>query len=178
MTDEQLFDVLRPLILTVTGVPECILANPNAPSPSGAYCSVRAHQGITQRGQANNYKRNIPNGPYIDVEKDARAQIIAKCAIEFFRGDAMNFAQKLLQMNRRPDVQAALFKANIGWQGTGPINNITALQSDNFESRAYIDVHLMYETSDPVVINQIASAQVIVEDEKSNELANITVDTV
>lgn len=178
MTSEEIFDVLRPLILTVTGIPECIFADPNAPAPQGAYCSVRAQQSITQRGQANNYKRNVPNGQYIDVEKDARAQIVAQCAVEFYRGDAMSFAQKLLQMNRRPDVQAALFKAGVGWRNTGVINNLTALQSGNFEQRAYIDIFLMYETSDPVVINQIASTQVIVEDEKANELANITVDTV
>lgn len=53
MTDKEIFLILRPHILRVTGVPECILADPNAQAPTGEYASVRPRQGISERGQAN-----------------------------------------------------------------------------------------------------------------------------
>lgn len=170
MTSEELFDIIRPVILTVTGVPECIMADPNAPAPDGAYASVRTQQGLSQRGQANNYQRLIPNGPWTDVEKDARAQVIAQCSVNFYRGDALRFASKLFQANKRPDIQAHLFNNSVGWNRTSAVNNLTALQSDNYEQRAQIDIFLMYEESDPVVINEIASVGLTVLDDDNTVL--------
>lgn len=175
MTRDQLFDLMRPIIMTVTGVPECIQADPNAPAPIGPYASVRTKQSINQRGQANNYQRLVPNGPWTDIEKDARAQVVAQCSINFYRGDALDYAERLHQANRRPDVQRDLFLGGVGWRNTSAVNNLTALQSENFEQRAHIDIYLMYEVSDPVVINEIASVQVLVRDDEDNLLADVTV---
>lgn len=170
MTSEQLFDIIRPIILTVTGVPECIMADPNAPAPSGPYAAVRTQQSLAQRGQVNNYQRLIPNGPYTDIEKDARAQVIAQCNVNFYRGEAQYLASKLFQANKRPDVQALLFNNKVGWNRTSAGNNLTALQSNNYEQRAQIDIFLMYEESDPVVINEIASVGLTVLDDDNTVL--------
>ena len=172
MTNSEIFAVLRPIIMRVTGVPECILADPNAPAPNGAYCSVRPRQGIRERGQANVYNRNVP-GNFVRTE--VRAQIIATCDINFYRGNAQEYAEKLMQCNKRPDVSMDLFKAKLGWGGTDAINNLTALQSANYEQRAQITVRLMYETSDIVDINNILSASVAVSDENANILQTVVI---
>lgn len=152
MTNEELFDVLRPIILTVTGVPECILANPNAPAPTGDYAAVQPQQFISERGQAHIVRTAKP-GALMDVE--VRAKIACTAWVNFYRGDTRSYAQRLKQCNKRPDISAQLFKANVGWVGTSEVNNLTALQSENFESRAQIAINLWYETSDPIEINTI-----------------------
>lgn len=180
MTREQLFDILRPIIMTVTGVPECILADPNAPSPQGEYASVEPLLSIRQRGQANIIRTDTapvtsPIGPVNNSNVDVRAQVIANCSINFYRGDARYRASRLLQANKRPDISVILFQNKIGWNGAEPINDLTALQSNQREQRAQITIRLMYEIIDPVIINAIYSAQLIVENEKGDELLNVTV---
>ena len=180
MTREQLFDILRPIILTVTGVPECILADPNAPSPRGEYASVEPLLSIRQRGQANMIRTDTapvssPIGPVNDSNVDVRAQVIANCSINFYRGDPRYRASRLLQANKRPDISAILFQNKIGWNGAEPINDLSALQSHRREQRAQITIRLMYEITDPVIINTIYSAQLIVENEKGDELLNVVV---
>ena len=173
MTNEQLFAVIRPIIMQVTGVPECILADQkDAKSPSGAYATVRPRQSITERGQANIYDSNAA-GNMVDV--DARAQVIATCSVNFYRGDAMAYAQKLKQCNKRPNVSMALFRAKVGWLGTDAINNLTALQSANWEQRAQINIRLMYETSNIDTVNNILSASVELQNEKAQVLQTFQV---
>lgn len=158
MTNEELFNILRPIVLSVTGVPECILANQKrpdgsqVPAPTGEYAAIQPQQTVTQRGQAD-IKRVAKPGALMDVE--VRAKIACTAWVQFYRGDTRSYAQRLHQCNKRPDISALLFKNNLGWSGTSAVNNLTALQSENFESRAQIAINLWYETSDPIEINTI-----------------------
>lgn len=180
MTRENLFDIVRQIIMTVTGVPECILADPNAPSPSGEYASVEPMLSLGQRGQANTYRENTspvtsPIGDVNNVSVDTRAQVMARCSVNFYRGDARYRASRLMQCNKRPDISALLFKNKLGWNGVEPVNDLTALQSNQYEQRSQITLKLMYELLDPVEINAIYSAQIIVENEKGEEILNTVV---
>lgn len=180
MNRDQLFDVVREIILTVTGIPECILADPNAPSPDGVYASVEPMLSLRQRGQANVYRADSapvssPIGSVNNLIVDARAQVIANCSINFYRGDPRYNASKLLQCNKRSDISTLLFQNKIGWGGTDQINDLTVLQSNQYEQRAQVTIRLMYELSDPVEINAIYSAQIVVENENGDELSNVTI---
>lgn len=172
MTNEELFAILRPVVMTVTGVPECILADQNAASPQGEYASIRPRQSVSERGQAN----------VITVDKvgdlvttDVRSQIIASCSINFYRGDAMARAERLKQCHKRPDVSSALFMAGVGWLDASTVNNLTALQSSNWEQRAQVTVRVMYEVSDVCDVNNILSSQVILQDENAQVLATVNI---
>lgn len=173
MTDKEIFLILRPHILRVTGVPECILADPNAQAPTGEYASVRPRQGISERGQANIYTRDIPDNK---VRTEVRAQIVASCEVNFYRGRALERAEMLKQCHKRPDVAWDLYRHKIGWGGTEPVNNLTALQASNFEQRAQIVIKLWYEASNIDDVNNILSASTIVEDEKAGTLQTIDVE--
>lgn len=174
MTDIEIFDILRPLILDVTSVPECILADPNAPSPSGSYAAVRPQQGIAERGQAN-VKRIAQPGALQKTE--VRAQIVATCWVNFYRDNALLYAQRLKQANKRPDVSMTLLKNKLGWGGTDAINNLTMLQSEKFEERAQIAIRLWYETTDEATINSIERVQIGVEYEDGTLIETVDVET-
>ena len=175
MNEQQIFNIIRPIILDVTGVPEVILADPNASAPAGSYAAVQPQQSIEQHGQAVIHRSNVPGEPNINI--DPRAQVIANCSVNFYRADAMTYAQRLFQANKRPDVSAALFLAGLGWSHAGPINNLTALQASRYEPRAQLSIFLMYETTDEVTINSIERATVIVENEKAEELTRVDIET-
>ena len=172
MTNEQLFAILRPIIMTVTGVPECILADQNAKSPTGEYASIRPRQSIDQRGQAHIYPVN-KIGDQVTV--DVRAQVIATASVNFYRGDAMARVERLKECNKRPDVSMDLFRAKVRWLGTSAANNLTALQSVNWEQRANISIRLGYEVSNINDINNILSACIVVENEKAQVLTRICI---
>lgn len=162
MTNNEIFAALRPHILNVTGVSECILADPNGPSPDGPYVSVRPRQSIRERGQANII---MTDGANDTIVYEIRAQIVASCEINFFRGEAMRYAEMLKECHKRPDVCWPLWKTGIGWGGTEPVNNLTALQASNFEQRAQIIIKLLYEAVNTVAVNNILHVPVNVWDE-------------
>lgn len=172
MTNEQLFAILRPIVMTVTGVPECILADQNAKSPTGEYASIRPRQSITQRGQAHIYPVN-KIGDQVTV--DVRAQVIATATVNFYRGDAMARVERLQECHKRPDISMNLFRAKVRWLGTSAANNLTALQSVNWEQRSQISIRLGYEVSNINDINNILSACIVVENEKAQVLQRICI---
>lgn len=152
MTNNEIFAALRPHILNVTGVSQCVLADQNEESPDGPYASVRPRQSIRERGQANII---MTDGVNDTIVYEIRAQIVASCEINFFRGEAMQYAEMLKECHKRPDVCWPLWQAGIGWGGTEPVNNLTALQASNFEQRAQIIVKLLYEAVNTVTVNNI-----------------------
>ncbi len=177
MTNEELFAKLRPIVMLATGVPECILADQagpgSMPAPKGPYATITPRQSVSERGQANIVKRDIPGD---QVEVDVRAQIMCSCSVNFYRGEAIMFAERLKQANKRPDISMMLFKSKIGWNSTDAINNLTSLQSANFEQRAQITIRLMYETSSLPAVNNILSATVALENEKAQVIQTFTVE--
>jgi len=176
MTNEEIFAKLRPIVLAATGVPECILADQysegQVPSPQGAYATITPRQSVSERGQANVIQRNKVGDL---VETEVRAQIMASCSVQFYRGEALQYAERLKQANKLPSISIMLYKAGLGWNGTDAVNNLTALQSANFEQRAQITIRIMYESVLLDEINNILSASVIVENEKADALAEFDV---
>lgn len=167
MTNSEIFTILRPHIMTVTGVSECILADPNGMSPDGSYASLRPRQSIRERGQANIRLIDMTDNK---VRHDIRAQVVCDVVLDFFRDGAMEYAEKLKQCFKRPDVVWPLWSSGIGVRGIGDVQNLTALQASNFEERANVTMQLYYETSNIVDINNILSASFSVENESGDVL--------
>lgn len=164
----EIFNILRPIVASVTGVTNVIMTDQVAsngsslPSPSGEYITIEPKQSVNERGQANIHRSTSLSPSAIDV--DVRAQIIVEASINVFRGvDAISRIGRLLQADKRPDVKNALRTNNIGWQRTSAPNNLTRLQSGNPEQRSQLYIYLYYETRDPVTINNIESASYNIE---------------
>jgi hypothetical protein len=177
MTNEELFKKIRPIVMLATGVPECILADQagpgSMPAPKGAYATITPRQYVGERGQANIKARDIPGNL---VETEVRTQIMCSASINFYRGEALMYAEMLKQANKRPDISMMLFKAKIGWNSTDGVNNLTSLQSANFEQRAQITIRLMYEAISISEINNILSVEVSLQNEKAQVLETFTVE--
>lgn len=174
MTNEQLFDKLRPIIMLATGVPEVIFANQqkSGNAPQGQYASLYPRQTVRQRGQSNTFKRNTPNDK---IETKVRAQIIATCSVNFFRGDAHMFAELLFECNKHPNISMMLMKAGLGWNGADAVNDLTALQSANWEQRAQVSIRVMYVTETQSEISSILSASAVFYDAKGRVLRGVEV---
>jgi len=177
MTNEELFKKLRPIVMLATGVPECLLADQSGPgsmpAPKGAYATITPRQYVGERGQANVTTRDAPGD---QVEFDVRAQIMCSASINFYRGEALMYAERLKQANKRPDISIMLFKSKIGWNSADGVNNLTSLQSANFEQRAQITIRLMYEAISLSEINNILSVEVALENEKARVIETFTVE--
>lgn len=172
MTRSNLFDILYPLIKTVTGLTQVILADePGAPAPVGPYAAIEPFSGFTERGQAEQRHTLYQRNGYRDVQTTITRKIIVEVSCNFYRGDARYTAMKLKEMIKRPDVYQALMTANVGWQRTGPVNNLTALQNDVMEQRAQISLFLMFDEVDMMIVNGINSVPIAIQDEKRNVIA-------
>jgi hypothetical protein len=176
MTNEELYLIMQPIVQTVTGLTNVILADPNAESPLGEYCVIRPKQSITQRGQANIIKTT--GVAPATANWDVRPQIICEMSLEFFRGEAMSYAELMMQANKRIDISEALYKAvpqPIGWQRAGNAINLTALQSDNWEQRAQISIYVMYElisTGNDINVESIEKVPFEILDAEGDEIAS------
>lgn len=172
MTRDQIFDVLRPIIMSVTGVPECILENPNREAPSGEYAAVNPKMSPKQKGQAI-IDRVAKPGMLQGV--NVRRQVETSVAVNFYRGDSRSRAELLIECHKLPNIADSLFRARIGWGGIGPINDLTSLQSENFESRAHVQIELLHEIAIETDINSIESVEVRVQNEQGTVIEAIEV---
>ncbi len=184
MTDSAIYDVMHSIITIVTGLSngQVIPADDNEYSPSNAYAAIKVGSSRGQRGQANITKSNTglvssPIGQVRDVNHDIKSQLTVDVTINFFRGNALENAVFLFQANKRPDISALLFAANIGWKGSGTVNDLTALQSKEREQRAQITITFLYEQPQSVVTNAIYGVQVIAENEAGNQIQTDTINS-
>lgn len=173
MTNRELFDILQPIIVQLTGV-NTILSDQNEKAPPGPYATIRPRQSVRQRGQANITAMASGVGGE-DVTTTIKRQIVATCSIQFYRGEARANAELVKEINKLPSVQVALYRAGLGWGGSGPVNDLTGLQSANWEQRAAIDVNLMYETTSVDTVNSILSASVAFENEDAEPLQTVNI---
>jgi hypothetical protein len=182
MTDDEIYDVFHEIVGTVTGLTSIIPANDNKPAPSGPYASIRVGAARGQRGHANQRRKNTdlvasPVGDVRDVEHDIIPQLTCDISLNFYRDGAGQYASMMYQANKRPDISALLFRNNIGWRNAGAINDLTALQSKEYEDRAQLTVTIWYEQTEVVTTNAIYTAQVAVENEDGDTIQTETINS-
>lgn len=173
MTREELFTVMRDIVLTVTGVDACILDDQNAPSPSGEYCVIEPFSNIRQigRGATNQTEVVAQDDPeYNDIEESITSLLEAKVDINFFRGDARLLAQKLMFCDQRSDVYETLYTNGVFWMRTDAVNNLTVLNSATYEPRAQISIYVRFEQTQTATVKQIYTVPFALENENGIEL--------
>lgn len=159
MTREELFDLVRPFVISLTGVSECILADQNGDSPDGEYAVVEPFTSIIERGQAQKHCTAVPADRQVEIS--IRPNVIARCSIQFYRGDAQTRAVRIKGGIKRDDIVNTLRAAGVQWISTDAVNNLNGLQSDNVESRAEVMISLAYHQIDePYRVNTIESVEI------------------
>ena len=93
--------------------------------------------------------------------------------INFYRGNAVENASKLVRAPYLSNVAWILAKNKIGWVGNDPIQDLTALQSQSFEKRAVIRVNLIKDATIKASVNDIQEVTIKTLSEDSNTLSEI-----
>lgn len=176
MTREQLFDILRPVIIGVTGVPECILADQSVTAPSGDYCSVEPFTNMKQLGRGNVKIEEVDpldgNPNFKDQQATLTSQVETTVSVNFYRGAAMDYAHKLMFADQRFDVGDYLFENGVGWMGCDNVNNLTMLNSGLYEPRSQIGIVVRFAHSQSSIVQQIYSSSWEIENESGDVISS------
>lgn len=175
MTNYEIYTVMRQIVMKVTGLKQVYLADQAVQAPSGTYATIRVAQGVqpmalgTVRRTYDKEKQTVTETVSCPVRYDI--------PVNFYRDGAMDYAPMLINCSRLSGVHALLLSKRLGWAGSDPVQNLTALQSSEQEERAVIVVHLVGEKKVSQTVNSIEAARIIVEDEKTNVLRDSDVDS-
>ncbi len=175
MTNYDIYTVMRQIVMKVTGLKQVYLADQAVQAPSGTYATIRVAQGVqpmalgTVRRTYDKEKQTVTETVSCPVRYDI--------PVNFYRAGAMDYAPMLINCSRLSGVHALLLSKRLGWAGSDPVQNLTALQSSEQEERAVIVVHLVGEKKVSEIVNTIEAARIIVEDEKTNVLQDSDVDS-
>ena len=169
MTNSDIYELVFDIVNTVTGLTEIYPANDNTKKPDVTYAAINVNTAKRQKGQANVNTSNTapvssPIGNVNDVNYDIRPQVIHDVIINFYRTGANELAASLFQANKRPDIQVMLWDKSVGWQGCGPVNDLTGLQSEKYEERAQVTIRLMYELTPNLDWNAIYQVPIEVQE--------------
>ena len=158
MTREELFTVMREIVLKVTDVDVCILNAQRETAPTGQYCSIEPFASLNQigRGSTKNTEVAAVDGEdFYDVQEDLTVLIEAKVSVNFFRDDARMLAQKLMFCDQRSDIHEKLLINGLGWMRTDAVNNLTLLNGAIYEPRAQINLYIQFEQTQSNTVQQI-----------------------
>lgn len=176
MTREGLFQILRPIITNVTGLAQVILANQSHNAPEGEYCSVEPFSTITQLGRGHVKTESIPsqdgNPNFEDLKEILTVSMEATVSVNFYRGNAQDYAQKLMFCDQRSAVSDYLFENGVGWMGCDAVNNLTMLNSALYEQRSQMNIRVRFKQEQEDFVQAIYEASWVVEDESGNELVS------
>lgn len=168
MTNREIYLLLRPAVMTASGVPFVIEAGQNQEAPPGSYASIHVRTDIRERGMAFKDRRLLPDNE--TFEHTIRSQQEVTCTVEFYRAGAKEYAANMLQLDKRDDIYWGLFRAGLNIMSTGPVLDLTALQSNNYEERARVDIYLRMQVSRQYQINRIMEVSIAAQNEDGDEL--------
>ena len=180
MTNDDLFAVVRKMVMLVTGLDDVIIRDPNIGSPTGEYCAVEVAgpARIFAKPGSRMYKVGpvaSPIGNVYDVGQEVKTHVIRDVALNFYRGTANDHAIKILGAPRRMDVHELLLRNSLGWVSTGPVNDLTALQSGSYEQRAEVTMVIASLETQSVQSNAIYQSSLSVQNEDGTEMTTETI---
>jgi hypothetical protein len=180
MTREELFAILRPIVIKVTGVTQCILANQSITAPTSEYCTIEPFSNLSQLGRGNVKNEAVPaqdgNPDFEDIKETLSVSIEATVSVNFYRGNAQDYAHRLMFCDQRSAISDSLFTSGVGWMSAGPVNNLTILNSGNYEQRSQINIVVRFKQVQEDYTQAIYQSSWIVENESGNEIASGSVE--
>lgn len=168
MTREELFDIMRPIVIDVTGVPECILDDQNYQAPSGEYCTIEPYSNLKRVGRGTVEDEEVASEDgedYYDIKETVTTLMEARVSVNFFRGSARDYADSLMFCDERSDVHETLYTNSLGWMRTDAVNNLTALNSGRYEPRSQINIYIQFEQVQTNTVQQIYQVDFEIENE-------------
>lgn len=174
ITNDEVYDIIKPVIQDATGLRMIIPARSNVPSPTGSYGVIDVLTNTSERGQANILTKYIKSDR--QVERTILPQVQISVVVEFYRDKAHHYARQLLQLGKRDSARWELFKNGLSVRGTGGIIDLTALQSNNYEQRARITIELWGNYKFIERINTVERLYISTENEAGQHMQTAHID--
>lgn len=175
MTRLELFQILRPIVISKTGVPECILADQNEPAPSGEYATI-GFMPISEIGTGGHSYKEVDavdgNINFKDLEVTVKSSQEVQVSVNFYRGNARDYAPKLKQADQFPSVHETMLINGLGWMRTSEVNNLTALNQAEQEPRAQIYIYLRRMESATETVQAIYTTSWEIENENGDVISS------
>lgn len=182
MTNDDLFSIVRQIVILATGLGDgkVVIRDGNTGSPPGEYCAIEINGPSRRYAKGGSVFTNVgpvmsPIGNVYDVNQEVRQSIIRDVSLNFYRGNANDHAVKILGAKQRIDVHTLLLTKGVGWISTGPVNDLTALQSNQYEQRAEVTVSMATLETQNVVTNAIYQVPISAETEDGTEILTETI---
>lgn len=170
--------------MLVTGLDDdhVVIRDPNIGAPAGEYCAVSINGGARRYAKGGSKFTNIgpvasPIGNVYDVGQQVRQSVLRDVSLNFYRGNANDYAVIMLGAKQRGDVHYLLLTNGIGWISAGPVNDLTALQSNRYEPRAEVSATFATTETQDVVSNAIYNVPTTVENESGVQIAAETIES-
>lgn len=152
-----IYATLVSIVESITGSP-CVIAEQNAPRPTGEYSTVlivsRARFGwdsITYENQAD---------PDLDLVETIEGQRGLMVSFNFFRGDATMSAGRVKLLIQSSGNQEILKAAGLGLGESSEVREISEVVSKATEDRAQFDIEFNAVESGDVITRSILSAEI------------------
>lgn len=157
-----------------------IIRNPGIQSPASQYCSIEVNGAGRRYAKAGIRFSNVgpvssPIGNVFDSVQQVRQTVLRDVSLNFYRGEANDLAIIMLGAKARADVHNLLMINNLGWISTGPVNDLTALQSGSYEQRAEVTITIASMETQDVTTNAIYETETSVQNESGVEIAAQTI---
>lgn len=153
---------------------EVIIANQNAPKPSGSYASVFVTPSLKVGLDRVTYANEI--GGDLDETLDGHREV--KVSFNFFKTGAFDNASTFLIKLQATSI-IDYFKANgLGFVSVSEIRDLSEVHKNLWEERAQFDLTLYALSNFTETVSAIASAEVIGVAESGNKSTNININIV
>lgn len=174
----ELFKEIRPHLMTASRLPASgdgiVLANQNEKAPTGEYGAIQFSMHSQRHGQGI-IQRNV-NEADKTISTHYKQWVRVNAPVEFYRGNAMVYANNLHGVNRISEIRWALLRKGIAIAGAGNVLDLTALQSGNYEQRSRIELELWLDINHEYVVNQILAVPYSVQYEGNDIIVSGLVD--
>jgi len=174
MEKMAVFKALREIVMFVTRVPQCVIADTPIEAPKGAYATIRVMDGVRPTAKGGTLNVANPDGTMTVYQV---IPTIFECSVNFYRGEALSYAAALANCSRLPTVHGILYRSELGWVESDPVQNLTAIQMNRSEQRAQVTVRLVGEIILDDSVGTIEHVGMAVTDENRNELHAAAVDS-
>lgn len=159
---DVLFDLVRDIVLTVTKIESCVMADANVIAPKGEYATIRVQDNLVHVGTSSSRYENYND----DLMHVIVVPYYFDVIVNFYRGNAINYARLFSASDRYDKVKSKLRKAQVGWIRCSSIQDLTALQSNTREPRCEVKLRLVVADIRQEEVNAIHSVKLNVFDEK------------
>jgi len=164
------------LVINTTGLAadKVIIANQDAPRPSGGYASVFVTPSLKMGLDRVTYNNDIG----VDLDETIEGHREVKISLNFFRTDAYTNAGTFLILLQATSV-IDYFKANgLGFVGVSEVRDISEVNKEQWEERFQFDLTLFALANFTETVSAIATANIEGVAESGDNSSNININIV